>query len=92
MWGLEQPFLGQSGALLVLTSSPVSGDNFRKAAGLLGSALGNCKVASAGAQAITASGASSSYRKSLGLCSFQTHPVPLGCLGFTSPASQESEK
>lgn len=30
-WGLEQPFLGQGGAPLVLTSSPVTGANFRKA-------------------------------------------------------------
>lgn len=45
MWDLQQPFLGQRGALLVLTSSPVRGPNFRKAVGLSGSALGDCKVA-----------------------------------------------
>lgn len=90
-WDLERLFLGQRGALLVLTSSPVRGANFRKAVGLPGSALGDCKVASAGAPAVTASGASSPHRKPLGLCSFQTHPVPLRYLGLTSPNSQEGE-
>ena len=50
MCSRELPFLGQQGALLVLTSSPVSGTNFRKAAGLPGPALGDCKEVTDGAQ------------------------------------------
>lgn len=74
-------FLGQRGALLVLTSSPVRGPNFRKAVGL-----------SLGLPWVTARWRELEHQLSLllehppppqttRLCSFQTHPVPLRTWG-----------
>lgn len=44
-WGLGWLFLGHRGTLLALTSSPVSGANFRMVSGLPGPTLGVREVA-----------------------------------------------